>query len=57
MSCKKNLPTTNATIAPSVVATEQQMVPSTGPNTRPATIANVTPGSASTTQLMMVSMV
>ena len=49
LSFKKKRPAINARTAPIVVAIEQQIVPITGPKRSPASIANVTPGSASTT--------
>ena len=55
LSFRKYLPAVNASIAPMVVAAEQQMVPSTGPNKRPAAIAKVTPGSASATHPTIVT--
>ena len=44
-------------MAPRVAATVQHKVPSTGPNSRPARMANVTPGSVSTTQPITVTAV
>ena len=55
LSFKKYLPVKKASIAPSVVAITQQIVPSIGPKRTLAAIANVTPGRAKTTQLIMVT--
>ena len=57
LSFKKKRPSKKAIMAPMVVASEQTRVPSHGPNSSPANMAKVTPGSAKTTPVSYTHLV